>query len=130
MIKRFAWVLFLVTAVIIVFTLLTGCGKTPATTNADKAKATQSATIEDAQLAKDGYSPFHVPGFGKADVGVKGHEYELVVDGGKLSQQVVYSADKKPQPGVTFKVSGPLVVANADSLSHLKDALKTVTKGL
>lgn len=104
------------------------CG--PGHSAATKAKAKQVASAEDAQLIKDGYRPFKAPLFGKADLGIRGHSYEAVIYGGKLVQQVVYSANKKPQAGVTIKGAGNLIVIDATSLSSLKSGVKTVVHSL
>ena len=93
-------------------------------------KAETPATVEDSQLKADGYSPFHVPGFGKFDVGIKGHSYEAVVYTGKLTQQVVYSANKKPQPGIMITGKGTVVSVTAGSLSQLKDGVVNVANSL
>jgi hypothetical protein len=89
-------------------------------------KAETPAMVEDSQLKADGYSPFHVPGFGKFDIGIKGHSYEAVIYTGKLTQQVAYSASKKPQPGITITGKGTVVTVTAMSLSQLKDGVKNV----
>lgn len=128
-VKRFTWIVFLVTAVVIVFTLMTGCG--PAKNAATSAKATQTATAADAQLQHDGYAALHVPGFGKADLGIKSgvqYRYEAVYVGkdSEIVKTIVDQANKHPEQGVKFASSGNLVVVNATSLGDLKNAAKTL----
>lgn len=104
-----------------------------------KANSTAAATAADAQLAHDGYTPTHLPGFGKVDLGIGNgkYRYEAVYTytgkDVKLMQDAVQNAaDKlKSDPGVALKMdfSPPdnyLIVTQAATVSDLKAAAKAV----
>jgi len=100
----------------------------------DAAKAKTPATAADAQLAKDGYRPLPVPGFGKAAVGLKmtGNGYELVYTAkdAQLVKTAVYEASQLRVQGVAFLANGNLAIVDADSLKDLKTGLKTIIVSL
>lgn len=93
-------------------------------------KAKTPALSADAQLAKDGYRPLHVPVGGHADVGIKisGTGYEAVYQGkdAELVKTAVDEASKHTSNGVAFKAAGTNAVISAPTLSALKDGVQEI----
>lgn len=120
---------------LIAIAALSACGPSHSTSAASaKASSTAAATAADAQLSHDGYTPTHLPGFGKVDLGIGNgqYRYEAVYTytgkDAKLMQDSVQSAEGKLKgnQGVTLASSGNLIVAKAATLADLKAAAKAV----
>lgn len=112
--------------------LVTACG--PANTSATKGQATQAASAADTQLVKDGYTPVHIPGFGRVDAGIGNgtYRYEAIYTGKnpEVIKTVSDTAAKHPEKGVQISSNGVLLVVKADNLKDLKTAASTVAKSL
>jgi len=122
---------------------LAACGgshhSTAGSSSQVKASATATASAADTQLAADGYTATHVPGFGDWDLGIRNAapKYEVVFtykgSNPALMTSVVTSAKQKlpGNDGVTIKVVGSdLIVVTADKLHDLETAGKAVLKGM
>jgi hypothetical protein len=122
--------------------LITACHSSASNHSAsgEASKAKVAAVAADAQLTKDGYSPVHIPGFGKVDVGLSkkpsAPRYEAVYSyTGKdpaTLRTLVKDAQSKlaGQKGVTVRYVGTLVVVRAATLSDLKTAAKAVASSV
>jgi hypothetical protein len=119
---------------LIVLPFAAACGPNNSTPGATSSSAQQTATVADALLTQDGYRPLHVPGFGKADVGIKvmGNGYELVYTAkdAELVKTAVDEANKHPEQGVSFRAAGSSAVVQATSLKQLQSGLKTLATSL
>lgn len=112
---------------------VSACGPS---TSSTASNAKQAASAADAQLTHDGYTPTHLPGFGKADLGISNgqYRYEAVYTysghDAKLMQDALQNAQDKltGKVQVSYVPNGNLIVAKAATLSDLKTAAKAIAK--
>jgi len=127
---------FFALTVLAIVGLATGCGAGSHAHSVVSAtsSARTAATAADKQLTADGYAPFHIPGFGFVDIGIKSSapKYQAVYTykGNNQALVGVIVTDTQQKlagtQGATVKMIGNLVIISANSESQLKAALKAL----
>jgi len=113
---------------------LAACGP-QSHSDATAASAKATAAAADASLAQQGYTPTHVPGFGKFDLGYSStskYHYAAVYSysgkNGTLVADAVQSAEAKlaGQQGVKLGFDNSEIIVEATTLTNLRTAAKAI----